>query len=232
MKQKLFSLCLLLLVAFGGKAQSVQDYIDSHTEIAQALMHESNIPASIILGVAIHESAAGKSKIARYLNNHFGVKGPNDNTMINSSYRDYDDDAASYSHFVEIMLNRPAFSRLADKYSKYDYRAWARGIQRGGYAASRTWASQVINIINRYELFKYDERPEGYKEPVYKKAYHSKKKKSFSSKKKTVKSGWYTVKRGDNLNALAEKRGTTARALMQKNGLKKSTLQPGQKLRL
>ncbi|PST85012.1 hemagglutinin [Pedobacter yulinensis] len=231
MKKKLFSLCLSLIIAFGVKAQSVQDYIDTHTEIAQALAHESNIPASIILGVAIHESAAGKSKIARYLNNHFGVKGPNDNTMINSSYRDYDDDAASYAHFVEIMLTRSAFSRLVDRYGKYDYRSWAYGIQRGGYAASRTWASQVINIIKKYELFRYDDRPADYKEPVYKKKYRTKKR-SYASGKAVKSAGWYTVKRGDNLNALAKKRGTTARALMQKNGLKKSVLQPGQKIRL
>jgi len=240
MKVKNLLLACLSIILLGStaQAQTIQDYVEEHTDHAQELMREYEVPASVILAVAIHESAAGKSKVARYLNNHFGIKGSNTNTEINSSYRGYESADESYDNFVEVLQNRTSFNKLFDKCDQYDYAAWARGIQRGGYASSRTWANQVIAIIDKYELYQYDERPEDYVEPV-KVVYVAAKKHSRSrshrnhrsSVKKHSSVKTYTVRKGDNLNRLAESRGTTAKALMQKNGLKKSTLQPGQKIR-
>lgn len=88
MTKKIFTFCLLLLTGIVASAQDTDEYIAEHVEYAQDLMRDHKIPASIILAVAIHESAAGNSKIAQHLNNHFGVKGPNNNTEIRSSYRD------------------------------------------------------------------------------------------------------------------------------------------------
>lgn len=227
--------------------QTIQDYVEEHTEHAQELMRENEVPASVILAVAIHESAAGKSKVARHLNNHFGIKGRNSNTNINSSYRDYEDADESYDGFVEVLHNS-SFNQLFDKYDQYDYAGWAKGIQRNGYAHSRTWASQVIAIINKYELYQYDDRPEDYVAPVvapviakkkhhyssHSKRYSSSRSKSYASstvKRAASAKKTYTVKKGDNLNSLAEARGTTAKALMRKNGLTKSALKPGQKIR-
>lgn len=223
--KNIFTFCLLLFSAFISKAQETEEYITEHAEFAQTLMRDHKIPASIILAVAIHESAAGNSRIAQYLNNHFGVKGPNNHTEIRSSYRDYLSADESYSHFVEIMETRAPFNNLFEKYDQYDYQGWARGIQRSGYAHSRSWASQVIAMVKKYELYKYDERPEDYVEPVYKSTYRRK-----SSKIRVSKT--YTVKLGDNLSIIAKKKGTTVKALMNKNGLKKVNLKPGQKIKL
>lgn len=140
-----------------AKAQTIDAYISSNAYHAQYLMQKYGLPASIVLGVAIHESAAGQSKIARHLNNHFGVKGANSNTEIKSAYRDYPSVDSSYTHFVSFLLSRKYFNVLFDKYDQYDYKNWAIGIQRGGYASSHTWASQVIAIIKKYELFEYDQ---------------------------------------------------------------------------
>lgn len=232
--KKLLTFCFLLLFLSKVNAQTTEEYIVEHAEHAQELMREHTIPASIILAVAIHESAAGKSKIARYLNNHFGVKGPNSNTEIRSAYRDYPDADSSYNHFVSFLHSRSYFDVLFDKYDQYDYKNWAKGIQRGGYAGSRTWASQVIALIKKYELYEYDERPTDYieevlpvAEVVVKKAAVAKRKSKLSASKKT-----YTVKKGDNLNRIAERIGTTSGALMKKNNLSSAALQPGQKLNL
>jgi hypothetical protein len=216
------------------QAQTIQDYVEEHTDHAQELMREYDVPASVILAVAIHESAAGKSKIARHLNNHFGIKGANTNTDINSSYRDYESADESYDNFVEVLQNRSSFNKLFDTFDQYDYAGWARGIQRGGYASSRTWASQVIAIINKYELYQYDERPEDYVEPVKAPVIKLKKYRHYSSRTSAHRrsSRFYTVKKGDNLNYIAESHGTSAKALMRKNGFKKSTLKPGQKIKL
>jgi len=218
--KKTLTFCLLLLTATFVKAQSIKSYIAEHAEYAQGLMREHKIPASIILAVAIHESAAGNSRIAQYLNNHFGVKGPNNNTEIHSAYRDYDNADESYDHFVEIMETREPFNNLFAKHDQYDYKGWALGIQRSGYAQSRTWASQVIAIAKKYELYKYDERPEGYKEPVYAS-------RSYRKKRGRI----YTVRPGDNLSVIAKKKGTTVKAIMKKSGLKSIRLKPGQRLR-
>lgn len=217
---------LLLFLSFQAifvSAQTTEEYIEEYADIAQDLAEEHHIPASIILGVAIHESAAGKSKIARYLNNHFGFKGKNSNTEIRSAYRDFPTVDSSYNHFITFLKSRTYFNILFDKYDQYDFKGWARGIQRGGYAHSRTWASQVIALIKKYELFQYDNRPEDYIEPEEPKPVYSPKKKSGRI---------YTVKQGDNLSIIAKRNKTTVKAIMGKNGLKSNALKPGQKLKL
>lgn len=233
--KKIFAFCLLLIICSKVKAQTTTDYIAAHINHAQELMRVHQLPASIILAVAIHESAAGKSKIARYLNNHFGVKGRNSSVEINSAYRDYPTVDSSYNHFVYFLHSRSYFNVLFDKYDQYDYKNWARGIQRGGYASSRTWASQVIALIKKYKLYQYDDRPDDYIETILpvaeivaKKTIINRGKTKSSAKRTNI----YTVKKGDNLNKIAAKTGTTAAALMKKNALKSAALQPGQKLKL
>ena len=160
--KKIIPFFIFIISILSVKAQTTNDYILAHVEYAQALMRKNQLPASIILGVAIHESAAGKSKIAQYLNNHFGVKGPNSSTEIKSAYRDYPTVDSSYNHFVSFLHSRSYFNILFNKYNQYDYKHWALGIQRGGYAYSKTWASQVIALIKKYKLYQYDERPNDY----------------------------------------------------------------------
>jgi hypothetical protein len=223
----------IILLGSAAQSQTVRDYVEEHTDHARELMRESEVPASVILAVAIHESAAGKSKVARHLNNHFGIKGSNTNTEISSSYRDYDTADDSYDNFVEVLQNTSSFNKLFDKCDQYDYAGWARGIQRGGYAASRTWAKQVIAIINKYELYQYDDRPADYVEPVKVVTFEARKthSSSYGRKRHHAVVRTYTVKKGDNLNRIAESHNTSAKALMRKNGLKRSALQPGQKIR-
>ena len=221
--KKITFLALLTMFSIIVKAQSVGDYIEDYAEIAQELGQEYHIPASIILGVAIHESAAGKSKIARHLNNHFGFKGKNSNTDIRSAYKDFPTVDSSYSYFVSLLKRRSHFNSLFDKYDQYDYKGWAEGIHRGGYASSNTWATQVVAIINKYELYEYDDRPDDYVAPAIIK-------KTYRSKKKSGKT--YTVKKGDTLGSIAKRNGTTVTSIKSKSGLKSNTLQPGQKLKI
>ncbi|RZJ19894.1 MAG: LysM peptidoglycan-binding domain-containing protein, partial [Acinetobacter sp.] len=158
----------------------------------------------------------------------------NTNTEIRSSYRDYPTVDSSYNHFVAFLHSRSYFDVLFSKYDQYDFKNWAKGIQHGGYAHSRTWSSQVIALINKYQLYLYDERPDDYLETVLPVAEVAVKKTTSRGKVKspTKNTNAYTVKKGDNLNKLAERTGTTSAALMKKNGLKSAALQPGQKLKL
>ncbi len=221
--KKLLLILVLVTNYFCVVAQSTEEYIETYADVAQRLADEHHIPASIILGVAIHESAAGQSKIARYLNNHFGIKGKNSNTEIRSAYKDFPSVDSSYTHFISFLKSRSYFNVLFEKYDQYDFKNWARGIQRGGYARSRSWSSQIIALIRKYELFQYDNRPEDYIEPAEPAPV-------YRTKKKTSKT--YTVKNGDNLGIIAKRNHTTVKAIKSKNGLKTDAIKPGQKLKL
>jgi flagellum-specific peptidoglycan hydrolase FlgJ len=170
--KKLLTVTLLLVSALitnttAVSAQSAsQSYIEKFKDNAIRIMHETGVPASIILGVAMHESGSGKSAIAQNLNNQFGVKGGGTvvyykhNKKVKSAYKRYDSVLDSFNDFARIMTERKQFSHLADKLTQYDYKGWAKGIQRSGYASSRKWASQVLGIINKYDLDELDKTPE------------------------------------------------------------------------
>ena len=166
MKKILFTL-LVLVCAFTASAQknTSKSYIEKFKDDAIRIMHETGIPASIVLGVAMHESGCGNSAIAQNLNNQFGVKGGGGvvfikhNKKVHSAYKKYDSVLDSFQDFARIMTERKQFSHLADVLTHYDYNGWAHGIQHNGYASSRKWAAQVLGIINKYDLKNLDENP-------------------------------------------------------------------------
>ncbi|MEO8793957.1 MAG: glucosaminidase domain-containing protein [Daejeonella sp.] len=225
--RKYLSIILILLSSAAFAQDSGTRYIENYKDLAIEQMNSSGTPASVILAVAMHESGNGTSKIARYMNNHFGMKGKNSNTKIRSSYKDYDSPEMSYQDFIRMLSSRKQFSSLYDKYSNYDYRNWVLGISRGGYAASKTWASQVLGTIKKYKLYQFDNRPPDYEEPAgYSKPIGPKK--VYSSATAKI----YKVKKGDTLNAIAEKFGKSVKAIKSKNRLRSNTLQIGQKLKI
>jgi hypothetical protein len=217
----------LLFLSLTASAQnSATRYIEKHKDDAVKLMHLSGVPASIILGVAMHESGNGTSQIARYLNNHFGMKGKNSSSKIKSSYRGYESVESSYEDFVSLLKRKRQFSPLFDKYTHYDYKNWVWGIQRGGYAASRTWGSQVMGTIKKYRLYQYDDRPEEAPIPVFLASEVT------PTLEKTTIPSLYRVKKGDTLKAISKKLGIPVKTIMRKNGLKGSHLDIGQKLKI
>lgn len=196
-----------------AQKNTAEKYIEAHKERAIKIMEKYDIPASIILGVAIHESAYGNSKLAQYLNNHFGIKGKNNSTEIKSAYKGYESVEESYMDFVRILQERKQFSHLFDKFESYDYRNWALGIARGGYASSKTWPAQVIGIIKKYELDQFDQP-------------------KTANIDETFNTKPYIVKPGDTLSKIAGKFNTTVGEIQSNNGLKSTRLQIGQELSL
>jgi flagellum-specific peptidoglycan hydrolase FlgJ len=220
MIKKTLIICLsVLCLSITVSAQSAaKKYIEMYNEAAIRTMNEYGIPASIVLGVAIHESASGNSKIAKYLNNHFGMKGSSGPKPIKSSYKGYQDVHESYSDFASLLHKR--FSSLFKKYPISDYRSWVYGIQRGGYAASGTWASQVMSIIKAYKLYQYDAPAQPMILNPDKLAYNN------YSNQPTI----YSVQKGDTLQLIAKRFQTTVEAIIERNGLKTSHLTIGQQL--
>lgn len=131
---------------------SPSSYIAEHKEVAQELMKETGVPASVILGVAFHESAYGNSRIAKHLNNHFGIKGKNKSKVIRSAYKGYQSVKESYLDFVGLLKRRKATAPLFEDYSHENYQAWVKGIAKSGYSETRTWSAKVLATIERYDL--------------------------------------------------------------------------------
>jgi flagellum-specific peptidoglycan hydrolase FlgJ len=165
--KKILLIACLLTTTFAASAQknTSRSYIDKFKDNAIRLMHESGVPASIILAVAMHESASGNSKLAQNQNNHFGVKGRSPVSYTGrkptkSSYKQYDSAMDSFQDFARIMTERKQFSHLSKTLSHYDYKSWVKGIQRSGYASSSLWGSQVSGLIKKYNLNAFDETPD------------------------------------------------------------------------
>jgi flagellum-specific peptidoglycan hydrolase FlgJ len=174
MKRILLITTLLIasVSAFAQKNTS-QSYIEQFKDNAVSIMHETGIPASIILGVAMHESGNGNSHIARNLNNQFGVKGGGGATFykgkkkVHSAYKKYDSILDSYADFARIITGRKQAHSFLSDLTQYDYEKWVKGIQRSGYAASHKWGSQVLAIIRKYNLNDLDGKPDDNKEEAF-----------------------------------------------------------------
>jgi flagellum-specific peptidoglycan hydrolase FlgJ len=216
-------ICLsVLCFSIAVSAQSAaKKYIELYNEAAIRTMNEYGIPASIVLGIAIHESASGNSKIARNLNNHFGMKGKSGPKPIKSAYKGYENVNESYTDFAGLLKKR--FSSLFSRYPANDYKSWVYGIQRGGYAASGTWASQVMAIIKTYKLYEYDNASAGSGIFAQEKPKETA---DNSGNQVTV----YSVKKGDTLQLIAKRFKTSVEAIKQKNRLKTTMLTIGQEL--
>jgi flagellum-specific peptidoglycan hydrolase FlgJ len=165
--KKTLLITTLLIASFGAFAQknTSLSYIEQFKDNAISIMHETGIPASIILGIAMHESGCGNSAIAQNLNNQFGVKGGGgavfykNNKKVHSAYKKYDSILDSFDDFARIITQRQQLGRLSADISQYDYVKWVKSIQRSGYASSKKWGAQVVAIIKKYKLNSLDEGP-------------------------------------------------------------------------
>lgn len=166
MKNKI-GLVLFLFSAFAGSAQTVtEQYIENWYAVAQAEMLEYGIPASITLAQGILESGSGQSKLAKEANNHFGIKCHldwegdkvyHDDDEDNECFRKYDKAEDSFRDHSLFLKERGRYSALFDLKAS-DYKGWAKGLKKAGYATNPKYADLLINLIERYDLHKYDVR--------------------------------------------------------------------------
>lgn len=150
----------------GGQSEAVTNYIDTYKWIAVEQMQAYGIPASITLAQGILESGAGMSELAKESNNHFGIK-CHDSWKGDKVY--YDDDAEDecfrkYKNpedsYVDHSLFLSAQKRYADLFELdiTDYKAWAKGLKSAGYATNPKYAELLIDLIEKYELYAYDDK--------------------------------------------------------------------------
>lgn len=149
-----------------NRVRSYEDYIDRYSDLAITHMRLYEIPASITLAQGILESGAGMSDLARRSNNHFGIKCHNgwrgdvvkaDDDLPNECFRKYDRVEDSYQDHSEYLVNGSRYSPLF-ALSITDYKGWARGLQKFGYATDKAYANKLIKIIEDYELYRFDDK--------------------------------------------------------------------------
>jgi LysM repeat protein len=152
------------LVSTSAPAQSVQEYINSYKDLAVTEMKRTGIPASITLAQGIIESDCGHSALAREANNHFGIKchddwtGPtikhNDNSR-NECFRKYRRPEESFYDHSDFLKSVSRYSFLFS-FNSTDYKAWAHGLKKAGYATNPDYANMLIRTVEENSLWYYD----------------------------------------------------------------------------
>jgi LysM repeat protein len=144
-----------------GNAES---YIESYKDLAISEMKRTGIPASITLAQGLIESDMGRSSLATEGNNHFGIKchddwkGPvvrHNDDRRNECFRKYRQAEESYRDHSDFLIREPRYKTLFSL-DVTDYKGWARGLKKAGYATNPEYANMLIRKIEEYNLNNYD----------------------------------------------------------------------------
>ena len=171
---------LFLLLSFTSFSQTItNDYINDYKDLAVEEMKLYNIPASITLSQGILESSNGESMLATKANNHFGIK-------CHSSWQGdrvfHDDDEKGecfrkYNNFEDSYRDHSLFLANSSRYSFLfnipiqNYKSWAKGLKKAGYATNPKYSKLLINIIKRYNLDQYDNTDDFFKKFYFSSSY-------------------------------------------------------------
>ncbi|PVW14331.1 glucosaminidase domain-containing protein [Marixanthomonas spongiae] len=208
-------------------AEIVTTYIDNYSLIAMEEMQQYGIPASITLAQGILESGAGRGELTRKANNHFGIKCHgwtggrvyHDDDELQECFRKYKDPKYSFRDHSLFLTERSRYQDLF-KLKKHDYKGWARGLKKAGYATDPRYPHKLISIIERYGLTHYDDLVLGGTT------------KTAKTNVANAKIKTYTVQRGDTLYSISRRYNITVDTLKQYNGLEDNTISIGQVLYL
>ncbi len=206
---------------------STAEYIEEFAEIAQYEMRAFGIPASITLAQGILESGSGKGNLTLKTNNHFGIKC---HTGWTGEYAFHDDDAKGecfrkYNHPMfsfrdhSIFLAGRSRYRFLFNYRRDDYKKWAHGLRKAGYATDKQYPQKLISLIERYNLNDYDEAVV---------------RDGLDTVRKPKKYDVFThvVEKGDTLYGLSRKYNISVDEIKQLNRLNSNNLTIGQVLNL
>ena len=212
-------------------------YIRKYAPIAVKEMHDYKIPASITLAQGILESGRGRSELALKSNNHFGIKCHtgwkgervyHDDDAKGECFRKYQYPETSYKDHSLFLSKRRRYAFLFG-YNIKNYKKWAYGLRKAGYATDKKYPVKLLKIIKDYKLYEFDNIKRGkYTKEI------EKLNKDKSSKKINViqkaKGNFYKVKKGDTLYSISRKFGISVASLKKRNSLKDNTISIGQEL--
>lgn len=209
--------------------EEIKLYIANFNEIAKQNMKLHGVPASITLAQGILESGAGKGKLALSANNHFGIKChkgwtgdsvKHDDDAEQECFRKYEQPQESYKDHSLFLTSRPRYASLF-KLDKGDYQSWAKGLKAAGYATDVKYPDKLIGLIERFELYKFDNE-------VLQRNYIPVKKDPLVE----ISEGYYTIQQGDTLYSLSKKFNQSVEELQKMNNLSNATISIGQKIKI
>lgn len=194
-------------------------YVHQYNAIAQYEMTHSGIPASITLAQGILESGAGLGDLTRRANNHFGIKCHgwtgekvyHDDDKKGECFRKYSQPSESFKDHSKFLTSRSRYASLF-QLDKTDYKGWAKGLRKAGYATDPKYPSKLISLIERYKLYEYDK--------VGVKASNNPSKEIIG----------HRVTQGDTLYSIAKKFNLSVDQLMEMNNLSDAAIHIGQQL--
>lgn len=139
-------------------------YIKRYKTLAMEQMRRYKIPASITLAQGIFESGFGLGELARLANNHFGIKchdweGPyvkHDDDAKGECFRKYDNARESFADHAHFLKGSERYRKLF-RLRIDDYKGWAYGLKKAGYATDKTYAMRLIRLIETYQLQRFDQ---------------------------------------------------------------------------
>tara|TARA_R110002074_G_scaffold333516_3_gene503748 strand:+ start:2238 stop:3083 length:846 start_codon:yes stop_codon:yes gene_type:complete len=213
-------------------------YVRKYAPLAVLEMHKYDIPASITLAQGILESGNGRSQLASKSNNHFGIKCHvgwkgekvyHDDDEKGECFRKYKFVETSYEDHSEFLSGRRRYANLF-KLRKTDYKGWAKGLKKAGYATDKKYPNKLIKIIQEYELYEFDKFTE--RDLKRGKRESAKRPKKPVVKVKKSIPNYYQVRKGDTLYSIARKFNTTVALIKEVNGLNSNTLSIGQRILL
>ncbi|MBN1387210.1 MAG: glucosaminidase domain-containing protein [Bacteroidales bacterium] len=152
-------------IATGQADRDIENYIDTYADLAMSEMRRTGVPASITLAQAVIESDYGRSRLARKANNHFGIKCHNGwkgetiyhhDDRRNECFRKYTEVGESFKDHSDFLRQGSRYGFLFDL-GLDDYKAWARGLKRAGYATNPGYDRMLIDMIEKNNLHIYDE---------------------------------------------------------------------------
>ena len=156
----------LITTANAQRNKAYEDYIEKYRDLAIKEMKRHHIPASITLAQGLLESGAGKGALARKSNNHFGIKCgrgwrgatvSHDDDARGECFRKYKSVKASYEDHSKFLTSSPRYASLF-KLKQTNYKGWAKGLKKAGYATDPKYADRLIKIIEQYNLSQYDRK--------------------------------------------------------------------------
>src|SRR6056297_1581092 len=207
------------------RIETISDYINTFSKVAQMEMKAYGIPASITLAQGLLESGYGQGELAQKTNNHFGIKC---HTGWQGDYDFHDDDAKgecfrkynhpmySYRDHSVFLSTRSRYAFLFD-YDTTDYKSWAKGLRKAGYATDKKYPQKLIYLIEKHQLYEYDSN-------IPKSVYE--KNKPVIAENNAI----HIVKKGDTLYSLSKRYYVSIDELMKMNRLRDANLSVGQKL--
>lgn len=163
---KNLTVLLMLVSSISFAKMTPTEYIAKYKGSAIREMNRSGVPASITLSQGMLESGNGNSELATKANNHFGIKchsewkGPSirmDDDEKNECFRKYKSVYDSYVDHSDFLMNRSRYAFLF-QLKITDYKGWAKGLKKAGYATNPKYPELLIGLIERHKLYDYDKQ--------------------------------------------------------------------------